>query len=316
VYVHVEFFRQLEWLSLIDIPRYKAQKKNEVITQEDLLKNFFIETIFYWNTQYLTRVYCNGTSASSIEKSDLSKTTSTNSLGSNEVRCSERNITSRDSLRAFFDNEILNSYFNPPLLIGAMIYYEKIITQLLPVNSPQASRSTSKTSTLSVKNLDTLLLMCLLLSLKMYEDGLVKSIYFYDVYGERVFGSMKNMNRMEVECLNLLGFKLLISKETFEGFIHRISGILKDDIAFGITKSEDLRKMKLVVIPTAKQQQQLQFEEQEPLPLDYKCKKKTSSDSIGGVTDNIDDDQVDTVSGNNTSSAVDSTPIYSCSSDN
>lgn len=311
---------------MIDVPRHKVQKKNEVITQEDLLKNFFIETIFYWNTQCVNHADNNANTTNCIEKPDLSKISSSNLLGSSEVRSSTRNFSTRDGLRAFFDNEILNSYFNPPLLIGAMIYYEKIIMQLFLVNSSQiagipfstssssSSRSKSKRSSLSIENLDTLFLICLLLSLKMYEDGLVKSIYFYDVYGERVFGSMKKMNRMEIECLNLLGFKLLIPKEDFEGFIHR-SGILKDNIASGIMKSEELRKMKFAVIPTTKQQQVQQFEKQEPLALDCRTKKK-SNDSIGGVTDDIDDDQVDTVSGNNTSSAVDSTPTYSCSSDN
>ena len=78
-------------------------------------------------------------------------------------------------------------------------------------------------------NIHTLLLICILIAIKMNEDD----IYTNDYYAEVAGISLKKLNKIEHEFLNMNKFKLFVDKDIFEQYQRYLSNFYLNTKIYG-----------------------------------------------------------------------------------
>ena len=78
-------------------------------------------------------------------------------------------------------------------------------------------------------NIHTLLLICILIAIKMNED----SIYTNDYYAQVAGISLKKLNKIEHEFLNMNKFKLFVDKDIFEQYQRYLSNFYLNTKIYG-----------------------------------------------------------------------------------
>ena len=78
-------------------------------------------------------------------------------------------------------------------------------------------------------NIHTLLLICILIAIKMNED----SIYTNDYYAQVAGISLKKLNKIEHEFLNMNKFKLFVDKDLFDKYQHYLSNFYLNTKMYG-----------------------------------------------------------------------------------
>ena len=78
-------------------------------------------------------------------------------------------------------------------------------------------------------NIHTLLLICILIAIKMNED----SIYTNDYYAQVAGISLKKLNKIEHEFLNMNKFKLFVDKDLFDKYQQYLSNFFLNTKMYG-----------------------------------------------------------------------------------
>ena len=78
-------------------------------------------------------------------------------------------------------------------------------------------------------NIHTLLLICILIAIKMNEDDIYTNEYYAEVAGI----SLKKLNKIEHEFLNMNKFKLFVDKDIFEQYQQYLSNFYLNTKIYG-----------------------------------------------------------------------------------
>ena len=113
--------------------------------------------------------------------------------------------------------------------LNRIVNYTKIEDSTLITSIIYLDSVTQNGIYLTDYNIHTLLLICILIAIKMNEDD----IYTNDYYAEVAGISLKKLNKIEHEFLNMNKFKLFVDKDIFEQYQRYLSNFYLNTKIYG-----------------------------------------------------------------------------------
>ena len=113
--------------------------------------------------------------------------------------------------------------------LNRIVNYTKIEDSTLITSIIYLDSVTKNGIYLTDYNIHTLLLICILIAIKMNEDD----IYTNDYYAEVAGISLKKLNKIEHEFLNMNKFKLFVDKDIFEQYQRYLSNFYLNTKIYG-----------------------------------------------------------------------------------
>ena len=113
--------------------------------------------------------------------------------------------------------------------LNRIVNYTKIEDSTLITSIIYLDSVTQNGIYLTDYNIHTLLLICILIAIKMNED----EIYTNDYYAEVAGISLKKLNKIEHEFLNMNKFKLFVDKDIFEQYQRYLSNFYLNTKIYG-----------------------------------------------------------------------------------
>ena len=113
--------------------------------------------------------------------------------------------------------------------LNRIVNYTKIEDSTLITSIIYLDSVTQNGIYLTDYNIHTLLLICILIAIKMNEDN----IYTNDYYAEVAGISLKKLNKIEHEFLNMNKFKLFVDKDIFEQYQRYLSNFYLNTKIYG-----------------------------------------------------------------------------------
>ena len=113
--------------------------------------------------------------------------------------------------------------------LNRIVNYTKIEDSTLITSIVYLDSVTQNGIYLTDYNIHTLLLICILIAIKMNEDD----IYTNDYYAEVAGISLKKLNKIEHEFLNMNKFKLFVDKDIFEQYQRYLSNFYLNTKIYG-----------------------------------------------------------------------------------
>ena len=113
--------------------------------------------------------------------------------------------------------------------LNRIVNYTKIEDSTLITSIIYLDSVTQNGIYLTDYNIHTLLLICILIAIKMNEDD----IYTNDYYAEVAGISLKKLNKLEHEFLNMNKFKLFVDKDIFEQYQQYLSNFYLNTKIYG-----------------------------------------------------------------------------------
>ena len=113
--------------------------------------------------------------------------------------------------------------------LNRIVNYTKIEDSTLITSIIYLDSVTQNGIYLTDYNIHTLLLICILIAIKMNEDD----IYTNDYYAEVAGISLKKLNKIEHEFLNMNKFKLFVDKDIFEQYQQYLSNFYLNTKIYG-----------------------------------------------------------------------------------
>ena len=113
--------------------------------------------------------------------------------------------------------------------LNRIVNYTKIEDSTLITSIIYLDSVTQNGIYLTDYNIHTLLLICILIAIKMNEDD----IYTNDYYAEVAGISLKKLNEIEHEFLNMNKFKLFVDKDIFEQYQRYLSNFYLNTKIYG-----------------------------------------------------------------------------------
>ena len=113
--------------------------------------------------------------------------------------------------------------------LNRIVNYTKIEDSTLITSIIYLDSVTQNGIYLTDYNIHTLLLICILIAIKMNEDD----IYTNDYYAEVAVISLKKLNKLEHEFLNMNKFKLFVDKDIFEQYQQYLSNFYLNTKIYG-----------------------------------------------------------------------------------
>ena len=113
--------------------------------------------------------------------------------------------------------------------LNRIVNYTKIEDSTLITSIIYLDSVTQNGIYLTDYNIHTLLLICILIAIKMNEDD----IYTNDYYAEVAGISLKKLNKLEHEFLNMNKFKLFVDKDIFEQYQRYLSNFYLNTKIYG-----------------------------------------------------------------------------------
>ena len=113
--------------------------------------------------------------------------------------------------------------------LNRIVNYTKIEDSTLITSIIYLDSVTQNGIYLTDYNIHTLLLICILIAIKMNEDD----IYTNDYYAEVAGISLKKLNKIEHEFLNMNKFKLFVDKDIFEQYQRYLSNFYLNTKMYG-----------------------------------------------------------------------------------
>ena len=113
--------------------------------------------------------------------------------------------------------------------LNRIVNYTKIEDSTLITSIIYLDSVTQNGIYLTDYNIHTLLLICILIAIKMNEDNIYTNDYFAEVAGI----SLKKLNKIEHEFLNMNKFKLFVDKDIFEQYQRYLSNFYLNTKIYG-----------------------------------------------------------------------------------
>ena len=113
--------------------------------------------------------------------------------------------------------------------LNRIVNYTKIEDSTLITSIIYLDSVTQNGIYLTDYNIHTLLLICILIAIKMNEDDIYTNDYFAEVAGI----SLKKLNKIEHEFLNMNKFKLFVDKDIFEQYQRYLSNFYLNTKIYG-----------------------------------------------------------------------------------
>ena len=113
--------------------------------------------------------------------------------------------------------------------LNRIVNYTKIEDSTLITSIIYLDSVTQNGIYLTDYNIHTLLLICILIAIKMNED----SIYTNDYYAQVAGISLKKLNKIEHEFLNMNKFKLFVDKDLFDKYQQYLSNFYLNTKMYG-----------------------------------------------------------------------------------
>lgn len=113
--------------------------------------------------------------------------------------------------------------------LNRIVNYTKIEDSTLITSIIYLDSVTQNGIYLTDYNIHTLLLICILIAIKMNEDDIYTNEYYAEVAGI----SLKKLNKIEHEFLNMNKFKLFVDKDIFEQYQQYLSNFYLNTKIYG-----------------------------------------------------------------------------------
>ena len=113
--------------------------------------------------------------------------------------------------------------------LNRIVNYTKIEDSTLITSIIYLDSVTQNGIYLTDYNIHTLLLICILIAIKMNEDDIYTNEYYAEVAGI----SLKKLNKIEHEFLNMNKFKLFVDKDIFEQYQRYLSNFYLNTKIYG-----------------------------------------------------------------------------------
>lgn len=113
--------------------------------------------------------------------------------------------------------------------LNRIVNYTKIEDSTLITSIIYLDSVTQNGIHLTDYNIHTLLLICILIAIKMNEDDIYTNEYYAEVAGI----SLKKLNKIEHEFLNMNKFKLFVDKDIFEQYQQYLSNFYLNTKIYG-----------------------------------------------------------------------------------